>query len=137
MIRAWALRGNPSDFPYPAPHRPLTAPARHARHSGLAMEAPTHREQSAALYRRRSCIAERFARAWGKSMKRSVLMLRPSYEGWKLLDQGRPVFWFPEKSAAIEVANTIAEARHIYSNEPTGVEVETEGAVTERVSTYG
>lgn len=70
-------------------------------------------------------------------MKRSVLMLRPSYEGWKLLDQGKPVFWFPDKSAALEVANTIAEARHIYSNEPTGVEVETDGAMTERVSTYG
>lgn len=70
-------------------------------------------------------------------MKRSVLMLRPSYEGWKLLDQGKPVFWFPDKSAALEVANTIAEARHIYSNEPTGVEVESEGAATERVSTYG
>lgn len=70
-------------------------------------------------------------------MKRSVLMLRPSCEGWKLLDNGQPVFWFPEKSAALEVANTIAEARHIYSNQPTGVELENEGESPERLSTFG
>jgi len=70
-------------------------------------------------------------------MKRSMLMLRPSYEGWKLMDQGRPLLWFPEKAAALEVANTIAEARHTFSDQPTGVEVEIEGAPSERVSTYG
>ncbi|MGH8063089.1 MAG: hypothetical protein ACREO7_13875 [Pseudoxanthomonas sp.] len=70
-------------------------------------------------------------------MKRSLLMLRPSYEGWKLLDNGKPVFWFPEMSAALEVANTIAEARHAFSLQPTGVEVETGELVLERVSSYG
>lgn len=73
-------------------------------------------------------------------MKRSLLMLRPSYEGWKLLDNGKPVFWFPEKEAALEVANTIAEARHIYSSEPTGVGVEggeEEVGAVELVSIYG
>ena len=71
------------------------------------------------------------------TMKRSVLMLRPSYEGWRLLDNGKPVFWFPEKSAALEVANTIAEARHAFSLKPTSVEVETAERTLERVSTYG
>jgi hypothetical protein len=71
------------------------------------------------------------------AMTRSLLMLRPSYEGWKLMDDGKPVFWFPEKSAALAVANTIAEARHTFSNRPTGVEVESEGKPPERVSTYG
>lgn len=70
-------------------------------------------------------------------MKRSVLMLRPSCEGWKLLDDGKPVFWFPEKAAALEVANTIAESRHIYSSQPTGVELEHEGKLPERLSSYG
>lgn len=70
-------------------------------------------------------------------MNRSLLMLRPSYEGWKLMDNGKAVFWFPEKSSALEVANTIAEARHTYSLRPTGVEVEREGHPPERVSTYG
>jgi hypothetical protein len=70
-------------------------------------------------------------------MKRSVLLLRPSYAGWKLLDQGKAVFWFPEMAAALDVANTIAEARHIYSNKPTGVEVESEGAMIQRVSSFG
>lgn len=71
------------------------------------------------------------------AMKRSLLMLRPSYEGWKLLDNGKPVFWFPEMSAALEVANTIAEARHAFSLQPTGVEVETGEFALERVSSYG
>lgn len=73
-------------------------------------------------------------------MKRSLLVLRPSYEGWRLLDNGKPVFWFPEKEAALEVANTIAEARYIYSSKPTGVEVESEedeGMTPERISSYG
>lgn len=70
-------------------------------------------------------------------MKRSLLMLRPSYEGWKLLDNGKPVFWFPEMKAALDVANTIAEARHAFSLQPTGVEVETGERTLERVSTFG
>ncbi len=70
-------------------------------------------------------------------MERSLLMLSPTYEGWKLLDNGKPVFWFPEKSAALEVANTIAEARHAFSSLPTGVEVENGDRAPERVSSYG
>lgn len=70
-------------------------------------------------------------------MERSLLMLSPTYEGWKLLDNGKPVFWFPEKSAALEVANTIAEARHAFSSLPTGVEVENGYRAPERVSSYG
>jgi hypothetical protein len=70
-------------------------------------------------------------------MKRSLLMLRPSYEGWKLMDNGKPVLWFPEKAAALEVANLIAESRHTYSQRPTAVEVERENEVPERVSSYG
>ena len=70
-------------------------------------------------------------------MKQSVLMLSPSCEGWKLLDNGKPVFWFPEMGAALEVANTIAEARHAYSQQPTGVEVENDERALERVSSYG
>ena len=95
-----------------------------------------HREWSAALDRRRGNVnASLQSRCL--FMKRSLLMLRPSYEGWKLLDNGKPVFWFPEMSAALEVANTIAEARHAYSLQPTGVEVETGERASERVSSYG
>ena len=70
-------------------------------------------------------------------MKQSVLMLSPSYEGWKLLDNGKPVFWFPDKTAALEVANTMAEARYAYSNQATAVELETEGASVQRLSSFG
>ena len=70
-------------------------------------------------------------------MKQSVLMLSPSCEGWKLLDNGKPVFWFPDKTAALEVANTMAEARYAYSNQPTAVELETEGAPAQRLTSFG
>ncbi len=70
-------------------------------------------------------------------MNRSLLMLRPSYEGWKLMDDGKPVLWFPEKAAALEVANLIAEARHAFSDRPTGVEVEREDEMPERIASYG
>ena len=71
------------------------------------------------------------------AMKQSVLMLSPSCEGWKLLDNGKPMFWFPDKAAALEVANTMAEARYAYSNLPTAVELETEGAPAQRLSSFG
>ena len=70
-------------------------------------------------------------------MKQSVLMLSPSCEGWKLVDNGKPVFWFPDKTAALEVANTMAEARYAYSNRPTAVESETEGAPEQRLCSFG
>ena len=72
-----------------------------------------------------------------RTMKQSVLMLSPSCEGWKLLDNGKPVFWFPDKTAALEVANTMAEARYAYSNQATAVELETEGASVQRLSSFG
>ncbi|KAF1718362.1 hypothetical protein CSC74_05670 [Pseudoxanthomonas yeongjuensis] len=95
-----------------------------------------HREWSAGLDRRWGSV-DASLQSRCLAMKRSLLMLRPSYEGWKLMDNGKPVFWFPEKSAALEVANMIAEARHAYSQQPTGVEVESDGRALERVSTYG
>lgn len=94
-------------------------------------------EQSATLNPQPEPPELRWNRPDTSAMTRSLLMLRPSYEGWKLMDDGKPVFWFPEKSAALAVANTIAEARHTFSNRPTGVEVESEGKPPERVSTYG
>ena len=70
-------------------------------------------------------------------MKQSVLMLSPSYEGWKLLDNDRLALWFPEKGAALEVANIIAEARYAFSNQPTTVELVTEDAPPQRLSSFG
>ncbi|MEO6519943.1 MAG: hypothetical protein ABIO17_13300 [Pseudoxanthomonas sp.] len=70
-------------------------------------------------------------------MNRSLLTLRPCYEGWKLLDNGKAVFWFPEQTAALEVANTIAEARHAFSQVATAVELEQAGQPPERLSSYG
>jgi hypothetical protein len=79
----------------------------------------------------------RFAAVVDPAMERSLLMLSPSYEGWKLMDDGKPVLWFPEKAAALEVANLIAEARHAFSDRPTGVEVEDEDRLPKRVASYG
>ncbi len=70
-------------------------------------------------------------------MKRSLLLLSQTRDGWKLFDDGRPVFWFPEKEAGLEVAKTIAETRNFYSGLPTGVEVDGDQASFERVASYG
>lgn len=53
-------------------------------------------------------------------MPRTLLMLRPPYESWRLMDNGKPIFMVSEKSAALKAANTIAETRHTFSNRPHG-----------------
>lgn len=78
-----------------------------------------------------------FAAVVDPVMERSLLMLSPSYEGWKLMDNGKPVLWFPEKAAALEVAKLIAEARHAFSDRPTAVVVEGKDEAPERVASYG
>ena len=70
-------------------------------------------------------------------MKRSVLLLSQTLDGWKLFDNGRAVFWFPEKETGLEVARTIAETRNFYSGNPTGVELEVIQQPFQRVATYG
>jgi hypothetical protein len=70
-------------------------------------------------------------------MKRSLLLLSQTLDGWRLFDDGQPVFWFPEKEAGLEVAKTIAETRNFYSGRPTGVELDAIQQPCERVATYG
>lgn len=70
-------------------------------------------------------------------MKRSVLLLSQTLDGWKLFDDGRAVFWFPEKEAGLQVARTIAEARNFYSGKPTGVEIDAIQQPFRRIATYG
>ena len=70
-------------------------------------------------------------------MKRSVLVLSQTLDGWKLFDEGRPVFWFLEKEAAIEVAKTIAKTRSFCSDRPTAVDLDAIQQPCERVATYG
>lgn len=70
-------------------------------------------------------------------MKHSLLVLRPSCEGWKLIDNGKPLYWFPEQDAALIVANQIAEARHAYANQPTVVEMIDAAGIPTRLSKFG
>lgn len=70
-------------------------------------------------------------------MKHSLLVLRPSCEGWKLVDNGKPIYWFPERDAGLAVAKIMAEARHAYANQPTVVEMIDESGIPARLLTYG
>lgn len=57
-------------------------------------------------------------------------------EGWRLLDNGAPIFWFPEKDTALEVAGVMASARHALRGVPSWVEAQNEQGVLELVAAY-
>ena len=45
-------------------------------------------------------------------MAGTVLQVVESFGGWRLLDDGQPIFWFPEKAKALDTARLMADARH-------------------------
>lgn len=69
-------------------------------------------------------------------MTRSILVLSQTLDGWRLFDDGRAIFWFPEKEAGLQVARTIAESRNFYSGKPTAVDLNLLQQPFERVVTY-
>lgn len=70
-------------------------------------------------------------------MSTATLQLVKSYGGWQLLDAGNPVFWFPEREKALEIARIMADARSLYHGTPASVEAENEEGRIEVVATYG
>ena len=57
-------------------------------------------------------------------MTRSVFQLVSAAEGWCLLDNGKPCFWFPEKDKALETACVMADARATFREEPASVHIQ-------------
>ena len=43
-------------------------------------------------------------------MAGTVLQVVESLGGWRLLDDGLPIFWFPERHSALETARVMADA---------------------------
>ena len=44
-------------------------------------------------------------------MERCTLQLVGSYGGWRLIDNGKPSFWFLERDQALSIAHVIADSR--------------------------
>jgi len=57
-------------------------------------------------------------------MAGTVLQVVESFGGWRLLDDGQPIFWFPERDIALETARVMADARHQVDGKPTCVQVQ-------------
>ncbi len=70
-------------------------------------------------------------------MAGTVLQIVESFGGWHLLDDGQPIFWFPEKDNALETAKVMADARHQFDGKPTCVQAQDEQGVFELVHAFG
>lgn len=57
-------------------------------------------------------------------MAGTVLQVVESFGGWRLLDDGQPIFWFPERDSALETARVIADARHQFHGIPAQVQAQ-------------
>ena len=69
-------------------------------------------------------------------MCKSILRIVASYGGWKLFDDGRPIFWFLERDQAIETAKVLADARANLRFIPACVEAELETGGMELIIDY-
>ncbi|KAF1710450.1 hypothetical protein CSC70_07185 [Pseudoxanthomonas kalamensis DSM 18571] len=70
-------------------------------------------------------------------MDRSTLKLEPSYGGWQLFDNGKPVLWFPERAKAEEIATLMADARHLTQGLPTAVVRKDDNGQLRKVAAFG
>ena len=57
-------------------------------------------------------------------MERCTLQLVGSYGGWRLIDNGKPSFWFLERDQALSIARVIADSRAGLRYIPTRIEAE-------------
>ena len=69
-------------------------------------------------------------------MATSTLRLVHSGGGWQLLDDGRPVFWFPDRSKGLEIAQLMADARNLNRGQPTTVEAMNDDGELETVAAF-
>ncbi|WP_202844878.1 hypothetical protein [Luteimonas saliphila] len=70
-------------------------------------------------------------------MSGSTLRLVHSGGGWQLLDDGRPVFWFPERSKGLEIARLMADARNLNDGRLTRVEAQNDDGELETIAAFG
>lgn len=70
-------------------------------------------------------------------MAGTVLQVVESLGGWRLLDDGQPILWFPERDSAVETARIMADARHQFGGKPTCVQAQDEQGIFELVFAFG
>jgi hypothetical protein len=70
-------------------------------------------------------------------VNRSLFQVVVRAGGWGLLDDGKPIFWFPERDSALETAKVMADARHQFDGKPTCVQAQDEQGVFELVFAFG
>lgn len=57
--------------------------------------------------------------------------------GWGLLDDGKPILWFPEKDSALATARIMADARCHFTGKATRVQAQSEHGTFELVFDFG
>lgn len=70
-------------------------------------------------------------------MNRSVFQVVERAGGWGLLDDGKPILWFPEKDSALATARIMADARCQFTGRSTRVQAQSEHGTFELVFAYG
>lgn len=66
----------------------------------------------------------------------STLQVVGSHGGWRLIDNGRPSFWFLERDQALQIARVIADSRAGLRLIPTSIEAENHSGQMELVASY-
>lgn len=69
-------------------------------------------------------------------MRRSVFEVVEQGGGWRLLDNGEPVFWFPGRDKAVEIAKQMADARNLFRGLPAHVHAAGADGEMELVAAY-
>jgi hypothetical protein len=72
----------------------------------------------------------------GAFMTSSILQLVGSHGGWRLIDNGKPSFWFLEREQAMEIARVIADSRAGLRFIPTKIEAENDDGQFELVAQF-
>ena len=70
-------------------------------------------------------------------MANTIFQLVPAAGGWRLLDNGRPTFWFPEMDGALETARVMADARAAFGGEQASIHAQIDSGEFVQVAAYG
>ena len=70
-------------------------------------------------------------------MASTVFQLVPAAGGWRLLENGKPAFWFPEMYGALETAKIMADARAAFRGEQASVHAQIGSGEFVQVAAYG
>ena len=70
------------------------------------------------------------------AMPPSTLQLVGSHGGWRLIDNGKPSFWFLEREQAMQIAHVIADSRAGLRFIPTRIEAENDDGELELVASF-